>query len=538
MPARLLEDRYQTLYKIRQQYDETWQTIARYCLPRKASFYEVEPSTNIRRERMVLDSTAPRALEMFASFLHSSLSSPTSQWFDIVVRGQNALDAQRDIATQKWLESVKRIAYSEMVSGSSNVYSALHELYLDIGAFGTGVLFVDWDQKSDGLRFHNFHLASVVLDQGEDGEIDTMMRRVSLTARQAVQRWPGIDIGKNVAAAMKEGGSTPIEFMHAVFPATDERLVEALPAIPGLQSTDWVSVWLNVAERRVVAVGRFEQRPFVAPRWYKTRQEIYGRSPAMSVIGDIIMVNRMTATVLRGAEKLVDPPILIPDGGLVSPLRYYPGGVSYSDGPIEPRPLLPPGASRIELGDALIERRQEAIREGFFVPLFISPDSPVKTATQVMQEVDERNRATAPMVTRLHHELFNPLVRRVLALLAANGRLPPPPESVRGVTLDVEFVSPVIASQRMQDGLAITRLFESVAPWYQIDRGAFDWFSTDKIVRTLHAATGAPASVLNTPDSVERVRRARQEMEQTAAQQQQAVAGLDALAKLQAAQKR
>jgi hypothetical protein len=258
----------------------------------------------------------------------------------------------------------------------------------------------------------------------------------------------------------------------------------------------------------------------------------------MTVLGDIIMVNRMAATVLRGAEKLVDPPILIPDGGLVSPLRYYPGGVSYTDGDVEPRPLLPPGASRIELGDALIDKRQEAIREGFFVPLFITPDSPVKTATQVMQEVDERNRATAPMITRLHHELFNPLVRRVLSLLTSAGRLPPPPSTVDNVVLDVEFVSPVVASQRMQEGMALMRLFEMVSPWYQVDRGAFDWFSTDAVVRVLHAATGAPASTLNTPDKVDKVRKARQNMEQAAVQQQQALAGVDVLAKLQAAQKR
>ncbi|MCS7051512.1 MAG: portal protein, partial [Thermomicrobium sp.] len=182
-PARLLEERFRALHSARSPFEETWQTIARYCLPRKASFYEVDPQTNLRRERLVLDSTAPRALEMFASFLHSSLSSPTSQWFDIVVRGQNPLDPQRDVLVQKWAEQVKRVAYAEMISGPTNVYSALHELYLDLGAFGTGVLYVEWDDRYGGLRFHNFHLASVVLDQGEDGEIDTMIRRVPLTAR-------------------------------------------------------------------------------------------------------------------------------------------------------------------------------------------------------------------------------------------------------------------------------------------------------------------------------------------------------------------
>jgi hypothetical protein len=530
---RLIEERNKPLLQARQLMEPTWQLIAQYMIPRRASFTERDPVTNLQRERLVLDSTAPRALEMFASFLHTSLSPPTSLWFDLVVRGQNPLDANRDVVLQQWVERVRKAVSVAMVTGPTNVYSALHELYLDLGAFGTGCMFIDW---KDGLRFHTFHLASIVLGQNEAEEIDYLCRDVTMTVLQMRERWPDKSLGRGADRTPDDAAATTkVRVLHVVFPATDRGLVDLIAA--PLPSMPYYSVWINAEDRHVIDYGWFSTKPFVAPRWYRTRQEIYGRSPAMTVLGDTIMCNRMAATVLRGAEKLVDPPMLVPDGGLISPLRAFPGGITYSDGTIQIQPLLPPGASRIELGDALIEKRQQAIREGFFVPLFVSPDSPVKTATQVLQEADERNRITAPMITRLHHELFSPLVLRVLDVLAQAGRLPEPPASRAGVELDVEFISPVISAQRMTEGMALLRLFEAVAPWYQIDRGAFDWLDTDAAVRVLHAATGAPASVLNSPAAVDRLRKARQEMEIAAQQQQQALQAVEVGAKLQAAQK-
>ncbi len=532
--AEALTERYQALVEQRSRFEQTWKLIARYVLPRKASFYETDSSTNLARERQVLDSTAPRALELFSAFMHSSLSSPASRWFELVPVGRTPEEVRRDIPLARWLDDLRQAVMTELTAGQTNIYTALHELYIDLGAFGTAVVYVDQDENGR-LKFQNYHLATVVLDESAGGEIDTFGRKVLMTPRQARQKWPGRTIGRAVDEATPvEMVRRRVEFLHFVFPSTDEDLVDLLPEpVP----FPWVSVWVNVEDQVVVSVAGYREKPFMAPRWLKTRQEVYGRSPAMTVIGDILMVNRMAATVLRGAEKLVDPPLLIPDGALLSPLRAFPGGISYSDGQIQPVPLLPPGASRIELGDALIEKRQQAIREGFFVPLFITSESPVMTATQVMQITDERNRATAPMITRLHHELFTPLLRRILSALEDAGRLPAPPAGVDIRGIDVEFTSPVIASQRMQSGMAIARLFELVSPWYQVDRGSFDWLDTDEVVRALHLATGAPMNVLNTRSHVEAVRRKRQEAEDALVAQQQALAAVEATAKLQAAQK-
>lgn len=531
----MLRSRRDVLLGGRTQFETQWREISTYCMPRKATFDEPIPGTNLRRERMVLDSTAPRAVEMFASFLHSSLSSPYSVWFKPGVSGVDP-EVTGDLAGAQWLESVGKIAAQAMQGGSTNVYNALHEVYLDLALFGTAVLYVE--ESRGALRFYNHHLADVAIDESDTGEVDVLLRWPSLTPRRAKQKWPdGRPLGASIDKAKPEAANEPVEFMHAIFPATDTDFVAQLPDSVRAREAPFYSAWVNLRDRVCVSYGHFMSKPFVVPRWYRARQELYGRSPAMTVFGDVLMVNRMAETVLRGAEKLVDPPLQVPDGGLISPMRLYPGGITYTDGDIDIKPLLPPGASRIELGDALIEKRQDAIREGFFTPLFLSPDSPVKTATQVMQQADERNRVTTPMVVRLQHELFDPLLRRVVQLLFDMGQLPPAPPSMERSTLSIEFVSPITASQKLQSALATTRLFEMAAQWYQVDNGVFDRVDTDGIMDVLLQSTGVPASVVSSKTRVDRVRKARQKQEDAAATQQQALAAVEAGAKLQAAQR-
>lgn len=516
-----------------------WETVARYVLPRKASFYEdirTPGGQNHRRERMVLDSTAPRALEQFASFLHTSLANPTIKWFWL----QLLDEAQRDPshAVKSWLERSRASMAMHIETGRSNAYAAMHELYLDLGAFGTAVMFVEWDRRRASLHFQTEHLADTQMWEGADGRIDMLARRRFFSFRQAKQQWPNADLGASFEVGEdgkpKKKSQDKVPFVQLVFPKSEEWLVREVDR-PYRDADNYLSVWVNMDDKKVVDVGTYRDKPFMVPRWVKQRGEVYGRSPAMTVMGDILMVNRMAETVLRGAEKLVDPPLVIPDGGMLSPIRLFPGGITYSDGEVTPQPLLPPGASRIELGSALIAERQGSIRDGFFVPLFITPDSPVKTATQVLQEVDERNKQVAPMLLRMQHELFDPLIVRVFDVLGANGQIPTAPQDIPNAGLKVSYVSPIVSSQEQSSALAIMRWLEQLSFLAQFDPGAADHIEVDEAAVILHKGSGSSQQVIKPASQLKRVRDQREQQEAAQAQQQQLTGGVEAAAKLAAA---
>jgi hypothetical protein len=491
-----------------------WQSIARYCLPNEASFMEqVNPGQD--RMRWVLDSTAPRALEMFGSFLHTLLNSPTSQWIKFGIEGTSELAWSP--AVRAYLEALDRKVMALLSAPMADIYSQLHQTYLNLGAFGTAVMYMDTVNRQ--LRIRTYHLDDCTIEEGEDETIDSLSRQRTQSKRAALQRFDAEKLGRAFANLNDEKLSTKDRYVHAVFPATDP-IVEQLPKRRTARGSAYYSAWvLDGEEKKVLEYGSYNTFPYMVPRWYKARGEIYGRSPAMTAMPDIRMVNRMSDTILRGAEKIVDPPLVVPDGAIVSPVRLYPGGLTFVEGGAEIKSLIPPGTSRIETGNQLLIARQQAIKEAFFTPLFVTPDSPVKTATQVMQEVDERNRALSPMLVRMQSELFSRIAMRALDILAAAGQLPLPPAELQNTgALKLEYVSPLIASQKQLEGLALARTFEQMSFWAQVDQGFFDWIDTDKVAQRIPLANGVDATFIKSETVVKNVRKARAEQEALAAQ--------------------
>ncbi len=512
----------------RNELDSLFQQIARYTFPRKATFLD-QVSPGVERNRFVLDSTAGRSLELFASFLHTLLNNPSVQWIKLRVKSNEELNKQTDV--KQWLEAAAKAVLDILTSEDGNIYSHLHEVYLDLGAFGTAILYID--VVNGRFRVQAYHLNDCVIDENSRGVIDTMFRTELFRPRQAKELFGDQPLGKSIDDNKK---NEPVEFMHCVFPMTDKELSEGLPVAVRNNGAPFAQVWINKRDRVTVKKSVYEEFPYMVPRWYRMRGSRYGRSPAMTALPDIRMSNRMMETILRGAEKLVDPPLFIPDGGLASPVRLFPGGLTFGERNSEPKPIIPPGASRIEFGDQLLKDRQQAIRDAFFVNLFATPESPVKTATQVLQEFDERNRAVSPMIIRTQDELFHKMVTRSFNVADRAGLLPEPPSALDEEVIGIEFVSPLSSSQREQEALGTLRLIETVLPWAQIDPGIFDPFDFDEVAIVAHGGSGAPASIMRDEGDIKKLREARQAQQEQEAEFQRLLASGEVAAKLGAAQ--
>lgn len=529
--AKFAFDEDKRLREERAIWDPLFQEISRLVIPRKATFTESTETAGLERNRHVLDSTAPRALELFAAFISSTMTNPSTEWLKLMVKGDRELNKQQ--AVKEHLEVMNRITMDELASETTNVYPHLHSTYFDLGSFGQGVLH---SGDSDGeLRYRNFHLADCVWDTAEDGRPDTMYRQFQFTPRKAEQRWDMEALHPDMQRLLREHSkrvNQETRWLHVAVPTTD-RATAALMS-PGVreQTGNWFEYYVDIKNKHVIAPIVDDTFTYHIPRWYVERNEKMGRSPAMTVLPDIRMVNRMKATLLRGAEKLVDPPLVMRDGALMSPVRLFPGGITFTEGDVTPQPLIPPGASRIEIGERLIERSQDIIREGFFVPLFLTESTPVKTATQVLQESGERNRAVSPMLIRLQAEFYHPLIRRAVTKLDQQGKYPEMPAELQGVELEIEYQSPLVGAAREMEGLAMLRFFELIGPLAGVDPGVFDLIDSDEYTKTAHSAAGAPAKILRKTAAVKKLRAARAAQQQQEQALQQAQVTADSTAKL------
>lgn len=169
----------------RSNWDSQWQDVSELVLPRRSSFVGDRVPGDARGLKAV-DSTAIIANELLAAGLHGMLTNPSSKWFKLRVSNPELME---DKGVQGWLEQVEQIIFNEFNSSVSGFTSHIHELYMDLCAFGTAVMFIGTDDK-DKLIFSTRHLKECYLAEDPWGQIDTIYRVFDYKVRQVAKRWP------------------------------------------------------------------------------------------------------------------------------------------------------------------------------------------------------------------------------------------------------------------------------------------------------------------------------------------------------------
>lgn len=279
-----------------------------------------------------------------------------------------------------------------------------------------------------------------------------------------------------------------------------------------------MSAYVLEEEKLVLSLGGFNEFPYMVPRWTKTAGEVYGRSPAMTAMPDIKMVNEMSKTVIKAAQKATDPPLLVPDDGFMLPLRTIPGGLNYYRSGTQDtvKPLVE--GIRPDIGLEFIDSRRQHILKTFHVDWMQMREGPSMTATEVLQRQEERMRLMGPMVGRLQFELLGPMIDRVFNILARRKMLPQPPQDVEGRTLRIDYVSPVARAQKTQQLFNFTRLLESIVPLANVKPDVFDNIDADGTVRWAAKLLDVPTATLTKEDDVKASREDRANQQAQAAE--------------------
>ena len=240
----------------------------------------------------------------------------------------------------------------------SNFQQEIFELYHDLITFGTAAMFIEEDQ-SDLLKFSTRHINEIYITENDKGRIDTVYRRFKITLRAAAQQFGG-GLSEEAKRKVDKDPFDEIDILHAVYPRQDFN-----PAKKDKQNMEFESVYLEYKNGNELSVGGFVEFPFVVPRYLKASHEIYGRSPAMTALPDVKMLNEMSKTTIKAAQKQVDPPLLVPDDGFLLPVRTVPGGLNfYRSGTRDRIEPLNIGANN-PLGLNMEEQRRNSIREVF-----------------------------------------------------------------------------------------------------------------------------------------------------------------------------
>ena len=512
-----LISRYERLEGQRQNWETHWQEVADYMQPRKADVTKKRARGDKRMEQ-VFDSSPIQAVELLAASLHGMLTNPSTPWFTLRFKDE---DIDNEDEAKLWLEEATATMYTAF--NRSNFQQEIFELYHDLITFGTAAMFIEED-NDDIIKFSTRHINEVFIAENDKGRIDTIYRRFNISARAAIQKF-GESVSSDVQGKAKKNPYDEVEILHAVYPRS-----EFNPNKKDKANMPFESVYMEYKNGNELSVGGFKEFPFVVPRYLKASNEIYGRSPAMTALPDVKMLNEMCKTTIKAAQKQVDPPLLVPDDGFLLPVRTVPGGLNfYRSGTRDRIEPLNIGANN-PLGLNMEQQRRDSIRAVFYVNQLMMQQGPQMTATEVIQRNEEKMRLLGPVLGRLQSELLKPLIDRVFNILLRNNMLPQAPEFLSGRDIEIEYVSPLAKAQKSTELQSIMRAVEILGSLQNV-APVFDYVNFDNLVKHLAEIVGVPQKLLKSQSQVnaerEQAQQQQQEMQQMQQLQQVAKAGGD-----------
>lgn len=484
--ARALLDRYQSLKALRQPWETLWQDISDYVMPRRAFNAGATLAPSTQRESRLFDTTAVQANMTLANGCVAWMSPQEAPWFAF-----EAPQGKDSDPVRRWLSTVTERTRNALAA--SNYYTAQHEFYLDRSAFGTACLYVEPGLRR-ALNVQCWPVGSFVIDEDEEGNVDTVMREFELTARQAVQKFGKDSVSERIRKAHQAGGAKLNErfkFLHAIYPRPEaERDAARLDA----PNKAFACIYLELAGAHVCKVSGYDTMPVMVSRyleWGSGMGALYGWSPSFAALPEARQVNFLQKMMDALAEKMAFPPVMAPEE-LEGEIDASAGGVTYFDKTLAaaqamPREWMTQG--RYDIGMDRVKERQAAINRAFHVELFqmFSQLDKTMTAREVAERASEKLIQFSPTFSRLTVELFNPLMERLLGILLETGRIgePPPELAVHGAdgrawlpTPQVQYSSRIALSLRAMHGVALQRTLELVASASRVDPAVarqFDW---------------------------------------------------------------
>lgn len=434
------------------------QEISKYLLPRRYVWLAEQAPINAQqgnvknnrlsreRNQFILDPTGTKALRDLAAGMMNGVTSPARPWLRLRAAGFPE-DREQPISHKQYFDEVARRML--LIMAESNFYNSLAILYLDLCAFGTSSMLI-YEDFDEVIRCYNSPVGEFRIAQDDRRFVDTWGRTFYLTVAQTVRKFGLENCSLQVQQAWKAGGTRrlqPVVVCHLIERNTEDDF-EPLPRTFAYRETYWEK---GRGDGVVLSRAGYREKPDVSPRWELTANDVYGTSPAMDALPDIIQLQHETKRKAQSIDYLVRPPI-VKEGFLRNnPNALLPGGETYAptSASFGAKPIYTVQPPLGEMSQD-IQSIQLRIQELFHNDLFrmISSLETVRTATEIDARREEKLVLLGPVLERFENEALDPAVRRVFSIMQRKELLPEPPPDLEDTAIEIQYVSILSDAQR------------------------------------------------------------------------------------------
>jgi hypothetical protein len=252
----------------------------------------------------------------------------------------------------------------------------------------------------------------------------------------------------------------------------------------------------------------------------------------MDALPDIMQLQVMTKREAEAIEKMVRPPMLASANLKNEPSSILPGHITYVQtmGPGEG--MRPAYEVNPDLGafEKAKEQVQGRIGVAFFNDLFKMlanmPAVERRTAEEVAGLREEKLVLLGPVIERLQNEGLSPRIRRHVAIMDRKGLLPPVPPSLRGVPVQIEYVSMLALAQRAAATAGIERWVQFTGSLAAAKPQVLDNVDEDETSRYYGELMGVPPRLITDPKKMLAIRQQRAQQAEMQQQMQLTAAGV------------
>ena len=508
-PERLrLQDRYEELKRIRMGIESMLCDVQKFVRPNGTSFSQGSSvgfgGAQEDGSKLLYDHTAVWANQMFANGLSSYLIPKADRWAYFKPLGIPSAELTDEQLF--YLETVSDLVYHYYALPETQFYQAGHENFHDQGSYGTAVTYV---RKTDtGVNFRSCPLSDCFFDIDQNGDVDTMFYRRKMRAKQVVQMFPH---ASNMDDFDFKNSNKEYEIIFAVEPNRDIRARKGGKI--GNERPYRTTYWAPQL-KQLLQVGALDYFPFLVPRWSVISGEVWGRSPAMTCLSNIRMINKMKKELIKSAEIANAPPLTAEEDSILLPMRYGTRQMIWRTmGSEAPQPIV--SGSQPQLTLEMMKSEQEAITRAFFVDQIIREQK--KERQSVMEVQDERGQMLqqlGPQLSRQESEFITPAIEITFDILQKKKRLPPAPASMEGMDLELVYTSPAAYAQYSSKISDISGFLQDMTPLFQTDPSLMEGIDSQELMDAYSRYRNVPRRIIKSKQDMAAVKEQRAETEQ------------------------
>lgn len=499
---------------------QNWSDLAEFILPRRSIWLTQSaggfPSPNnmtrgLEINKSIVDPTATYAARICSGGLVSGLVSPSRPWFKMTAAiGRNELDTE----ARMWLDQTEDRIYAAL--SGSNFYESEAQEKEDVLVFGTAPCII-YEDATDIFHCYNPCIGEYYLANGATNRVNAFYRQFLQTCAQTIDFF-GTDTPPDEIRQMWQQKGTALDkeqiISHSIEPnfAIGEGKVGVVPGNFTWREVYWV--W-SASGVQPLSMRGFHDQPFTVSRWSVQSNDAYGRSPGMDVLPDVIQLQVMTRRLAEAIEKQVRPPLLADMQLKNQPSSSLPGAVTYvpklsADTGMRSIYNVNPDVQAMSQNIIQIEQR---IKVGLFNDLFLMLEQKTgdrMTAYEVAQKMQEKLQVLGPVIEGMLGVLKTKL-KRIYGILQRKGYIDPPPQSLRGIPLDINFISMLALAQKAAATGGLERLAALVGNLVPVYPEAKDLMDVDAYIREMNDLLGNQQKILRSPEQVAAIRKSQQQ---------------------------